>query len=58
MLLRDGLTNKEIATQLKISEQTAKNHVHNVMRKLGARERMAAMPRCEVELFHSEATGC
>ena len=34
-LLREGLTNKEIASQLNISEQTVKNHVHNIMRKLG-----------------------
>jgi DNA-binding NarL/FixJ family response regulator len=57
MLLRDGLTNKEIAAQLRISEQTVKNHVHNVMRKAGARDRLAAVRRCEVELFLSEATG-
>ena len=43
--------------QLKISEQTVKNHVHNVMRKVGARDRLAAVRRCEVELFLSEATG-
>ena len=55
MLLRDGLTNKEIAGQLKISEQTVKNHVHNIMHKLGARDRQAAVRRCEV--FHFEATG-
>jgi DNA-binding NarL/FixJ family response regulator len=55
MLLRDGLTNKEIASQLNISEQTVKNHVHNIMRKLGARDRLAAVRRCEV--FRLEATG-
>lgn len=54
MLLRDGLTNKEIASELNISEQTVKNHVHNIMRKLGARDRLAAVRRCEV--FHFEAT--
>jgi len=53
-LLREGLTNKEIASQLNISEQTVKNHVHNIMRKLGARDRQAAVRRCEV--FHLEAT--
>ena len=55
MLLRDGLTNKEIASELNISEQTVKNHVHNIMRKLGARDRLAAVRRCEV--FRLEATG-
>jgi two-component system NarL family response regulator len=55
MLLRDGLTNKEIASQLNISEQTVKNHVHNIMHKLGARDRLAAVRRCEILRF--EATG-
>ena len=54
-LLRDALTNKEIASELNISEQTVKNHVHNIMRKLGARDRLAAVRRCEV--FRFEATG-
>ena len=54
-LLRDGLTNKEIASQLNISEQTVKNHVHNIMQKLGARDRLSAVRRCEVLRF--EATG-
>ena len=54
-LLRDGLTNKAIASQLNISEQTVKNHVHNIMQKLGARDRLSAVRRCEVLRF--EATG-
>jgi two-component system NarL family response regulator len=54
-LLRDGLTNKEIASQLSISEQTVKNHVHNIMHKLGARDRLSAVRRCEVLRF--EVTG-
>jgi len=48
-LLRARLTNKEIAAQLNLSEQTVKNHVHNIMRKLGAEDRLAAVRRCEVE---------
>ena len=54
-LLREGLTNKEIGSQLNISEQTVKTHVHNIMRKLGARDRQAAVRRCEV--LRLEATG-
>jgi DNA-binding NarL/FixJ family response regulator len=54
-LLRDGLTNKAIASQLNISEQTVKNHVHNIMHKLGGRDRLSAVRRCEVLRF--EATG-
>jgi DNA-binding NarL/FixJ family response regulator len=53
-LLRDGLTNKA-ASQLNISEQTVKNHAHNIMHKLGGRDRLSAVRRCEVLRF--EATG-
>ncbi len=40
-LLRDGLSNKEIATRLNLAEQTVKNHVHRILRKVGAPDRMA-----------------
>lgn len=50
-LLRERLTNKEIATQLNLSEQTVKNHVHNILRKVGATDRVTIVERCEVERF-------
>jgi len=56
-LLRQGLTNKEIAAQLHLSEQTVKNHVHNIMRKVGASDRLSAVRRCEIERLRTEATG-
>ncbi len=37
-LLVNGLTTKEIATSLKISEKTVRNHISNVMQKLGKRK--------------------
>lgn len=40
-----GLTNKEVARQLAIRPATAKNHVHNVVRKLGAANRHGAVRR-------------
>jgi len=40
-LLRERLTNKEIATKLNLSEQTVKNHVHRMLRKVGAADRLA-----------------
>ena len=46
-LLRQRLTNKEIAAQLNLSEQTVKNHVHNILRKLGATNRASIVQRCE-----------
>jgi DNA-binding NarL/FixJ family response regulator len=39
-LIAQGLTNKEIASQLGISEYTIKNHVHEIMRHLGADDRL------------------
>jgi len=48
-LLRERLTNKEIAMQLNLSEQTVKNHVHNILRKVGASDRLTIVERCEVE---------
>src|SRR5580658_7768139 len=35
-LIQQGLTNKEMASRLNLSEQTVKNHVHRMLRKLGA----------------------
>jgi two-component system, NarL family, nitrate/nitrite response regulator NarL len=41
-LIDRGLSNKEIARQLKISLPTVKNHVHNILEKLQVRRRAAA----------------
>ena len=38
-LLITGKTTKEIATILKISEKTVRNHISNVMQKLGVKGR-------------------
>lgn len=38
-LLRDGLSNKEIATALHIELSTVKNHVHSILEKLEVRRR-------------------
>jgi DNA-binding NarL/FixJ family response regulator len=34
-----GLTNKQIASDLNLSEQTVKNHIHRMLRKVGANDR-------------------
>ncbi|MGH9643779.1 MAG: LuxR C-terminal-related transcriptional regulator [Terriglobales bacterium] len=47
-LVRMGLTNKEIATRLNLAEQTIKNHVHRILRKVGARDRLTLVERCHV----------
>jgi DNA-binding NarL/FixJ family response regulator len=43
-----GLTNKEIAAQLNLSEQTIKNHIHRMLRKLGASDRLDAVEVCRM----------
>jgi DNA-binding NarL/FixJ family response regulator len=45
-LISRGLTNKEIATQLNLSEQTVKNHVHRMLRKVGATDRLKVVELC------------
>jgi DNA-binding NarL/FixJ family response regulator len=39
-LIARGYTNKEIASQLNISEQTVKNHIHRMLRRVGASDRL------------------
>ena len=45
-LVRMGLTNKEIAVRLNLAEQTIKNHVHRILRKVGASDRLTLVERC------------
>jgi DNA-binding NarL/FixJ family response regulator len=47
-LIREGLSNKEVAARLNLSEQTVKNHVHRMLRKAGAADRVTM-----AELFGS-----
>jgi DNA-binding NarL/FixJ family response regulator len=44
-LIGEGLSNKEIARRLGIAPQTVKNHVHNLLQKLGVRGREDAAER-------------
>lgn len=48
-LIDKGLTNKEIAARLCIELSTVKNHVHNVLEKLGARGRWEAAARMRTD---------
>src|SRR5581483_4911917 len=53
-LLADRLTNKEIAAHLNLSEQTVKNHVHNILRKLGATDRVSIVRLCEEDRLRNQ----
>jgi len=44
-----GLTNKEIASELQLAEQTVRNHVHRMLRKLGASDRLAVVEICRMQ---------
>lgn len=46
-----GLSNKEIATKWNLAEQTVRNHVHRVLKKLGAPNRLIAADICQAEGF-------
>ena len=43
MYVADGNTNRQIASALEISEQTIKNHVSAILRKLNANDRAHAV---------------
>src|SRR5579863_10180825 len=48
-LIQQGLTNKEMASRLNLSEQTVKNHVHRMLRKVGAPDRLSIVEVCRNE---------
>lgn len=47
-LIDRGLTNKEIAAQLNLSEKTVKNHVHRILRKVGVDNRVSLSAACHL----------
>jgi two-component system, NarL family, nitrate/nitrite response regulator NarL len=44
-LIVRGLQNKDIATELQLSEGTVKIHLHNIFRKLSVKSRSALVAR-------------
>jgi DNA-binding NarL/FixJ family response regulator len=48
-LIVRGLTNKEIAASLNLSEQTVKNHIHHILHKVGAEDRLAVRDVCRMQ---------
>jgi DNA-binding NarL/FixJ family response regulator len=53
-LVAKGLTNKEIALGLNLSEFTVKNHIHRIMKQVGAESRSQAV---ETILSHGYSVG-
>jgi DNA-binding NarL/FixJ family response regulator len=52
-LIARGMTNKEIAVQLHLSEQTVKNHVHRILRKTGVGDRLSVLEACQTRTLAS-----
>jgi two-component system, NarL family, response regulator DevR len=52
-LIGRGLRNKEIANHLGLSEQTVKNHVHRILRKMGVSDRLSVSEACQIRAFGS-----
>ncbi len=50
-LIAQGLTNKEIANQFCLSEQTVKNHLYRMKHKVGAGDRFGIVHLCRSEGF-------
>jgi DNA-binding NarL/FixJ family response regulator len=48
-LISRGLTNKEIAVELRLADQTVRNHVHRMLRKVGASHRLAVVEMCRMQ---------
>ncbi|MFY9531258.1 MAG: response regulator transcription factor, partial [Candidatus Acidiferrales bacterium] len=42
-LIARGFTNKEIAAHFNLSEQTVKNHIHNILHKVGVEDRLSVL---------------
>ncbi len=50
-LIGRGLTNKEIATELSLSEQTVKNHIHRILQKVGVEDRLQVVEACQTSVL-------
>jgi DNA-binding NarL/FixJ family response regulator len=48
-LIARGMTNKQIALELRLAEQTVRNHVHRMLRKAGATDRLEVVELCRMQ---------
>jgi DNA-binding NarL/FixJ family response regulator len=49
LLIARGMTNKQIALELQLAEQTVRNHVHRMLRKAGANDRLEVVELCRMQ---------
>ncbi len=52
LLIARGMTNKQIAVELRLAEQTVRNHVHRILRKAGASDRLHVVELCRMQGLH------
>lgn len=52
LLIARGMTNKQIASELRLAEQTVRNHVHRILRKAGANDRLHVVELCRMQGLH------
>jgi DNA-binding NarL/FixJ family response regulator len=45
------MTNKEIANELNLSEQTVKNHIHRILRKVGVEDRLSISDAFQAQIL-------
>lgn len=57
-MIGSGLSNKEIANQLNLSEQTVKNHVHRILRKVGVSSRLDILEASRLQAPSSSSNEC
>lgn len=50
-LIQRGMTNKEIANELNLSEQTVKNHIHRILRKVGVEDRLSISDAFQAQIL-------
>ena len=50
-LIERGMTNKEIASHLNLSEQTVKNHVHRILQKVGVDDRLSVVEAVQTQFL-------
>ena len=48
-MIAQGMTNKEIACSLNLAEQTIKNHVHRMLQRVGATDRLEVVEIVRVQ---------
>ena len=55
LVLAEGITNKEIARRLRLTEGTVKVHLHNIYRKLGIPNRttLAVLAHTKTKTLHA-----